>query len=612
MRSLLLLLLAAELLLASTVVVTYVVKPDGKTITSVKLRDVLINSGPAPLNISGVFLPPYSAAVLEQAIGNVYPPFLALDVGLRYINGTLSGGVLKASEDAVVELRLGLRTLLPVSVPVIVSIPADDKLAILYETAPTTITQISGTTVYYWSMFVHNQAEFRVRFRIRQFGSFGAVKMPTVSVVATLRINDTLTALEERARGLDAAYAQVSNFTEAVAVFTDAAYGQLRNLTQLIQILNLTGVALEQGAVALNTSTYALEALRMQIRALGDAANGVAETLNQSILLVDYQYTALITAANLLEVQSSALSSYKTAADETLKSLRDTKEQLYAIRRNLLETRRSLDGAIRDVEEAKRTLSSLNVTVPEARQAVETAAALLNSAASQLYALRGAVDSLLSTVEALIAITDSAARTLETTSRSLGELAPLLNRTAASTRSNATVLRSDMPQIIRNATKNLQGVAQNLHKTGDEVTRFTIPLHNASATLADVGRRLKQNAAELDKFRIEQTKALPRLGAVLSATQNYTYLINAQKREIEALIEALSRYYAAVNASEMELQWFIELPVAVRNVTLSFTPIQLERSQQSNLANIPTLLTLVVAVTGAASAVMFALRRKGL
>jgi hypothetical protein len=143
------------------------------------------------------------------------------------------------------------------------------------------------------------------------------------------------------------------------------------------------------------------------------------------------------------------------------------------------------------------------------------------------------------------------------------------------------------------------------------VTKFTIPLHNASVALADVGRRLKQNAAELDRFRIEQTKALPRLGAVLSVAQNYTYLINAQKREIEAQIEALRRYYAAVNASEMELQWFIELPVAVKNVTLSLTPIQLERSQRSNLANIPTLLTLIVAITGAASAVMFALRRKG-
>jgi len=613
MRPLFLLLLATISLMASTVVVTYTVKPDEKVMVYAKIRDVLINSGPTPVDISGVLLPPYSATVLERGTNNVYPPFLALDVGLKYINGTLSGGVLQAGEDTVVELRLGLRVLLPVSVPVIVSIPADDKVAILYEIAPTTITQISGTAVYYWSLFVENQAEFRVRFRIRQFGSFGAVKMPTVSVVATLRINNTLITLEERARGLVAAYTQVRNFTEAVAVFTDTVYGQLRNLTQLIQMLNLTGVALEQGAVALNASTYALEALRMQIRALGDAASGVAETLNRSVLLVDYQYTALITAANLLEVQSSALSSYKTAADETLKSLRDTKEQLYAIRRNLLEARQSLDGAIRDVEEAKRRLSSLNVTVPEARQAVETSAALLDSAASRLYALRAAVDSLLFTVDALIAITDSAARTLETTSRSLGELAPLLNSTAASTRNNATVLRRDMPQIIRNATKNLQGVAQNLYKTGDEVTRFITPLHNASATLADVGRRLRQYAAELDRFRIEQTKALPRLGAVHSTVQNYTYLINAQRQVIVAQMEALRRYYAAVNASEMELQWFIELPVAVRNVTLSLTPVQLEGSQRSNLAiNIPTLLTLIITITGAASAVMFTLRRKSL
>ncbi len=610
MRPFLLLLLTASVLLASTVVVTYTVKPDGKVVVDAKVRDVLINSGPAPLNISGVFLPPYSTAVLERMINNVYPPFLALDVELKYINGTLSGGVLQAGEDTVVELRLGLRVLLPVSVPAIVSIPADDKVAILYDAAPTTTTQISGTTVYYWSLLVENQTEFRVRFRIRQFGSFGAVKMPAVSLVATLRINDTLATLEERARGLDAAYTQVRNFTEAVTVFTDTVYGQLRNLTQLIQLLNLTGVALEQGAVALNTSTYALEALRMQMRALGDAASGVAETLNQSVLLIDYQYVALITAANLLEVQSSALSSYKTAADETLKSLRDTREQLYAIRRNLLEARQSLDSAIRDVEEAKRRLSSLNVTVSEVRRAVETATALLDSAASQLYALRGAVDSLLSTVDALIAITDSAARTLETTSRSLGELAPLLNSTATSTRGNATALRKDMPQIIRNATKNLQEVAQNLYKTGDEVTRFITPLHNASAMLADVGRRLRQYAAELDRFRIEQTKALPRLGAVHSAVQNYTYLLNAQRREIELQIEALRRYYTAVNASEMELRWFIELPVAVKNITLSLTPVQLETPQRSIAINTPTLLTLIVAITGAAGAVMFALRRK--
>jgi hypothetical protein len=92
MRSLLLLLLAAELLLASTVVVTYVVKPDGKTVTNVKLRDVLINNSPQPLNVSGVVLPPYSAAVVEQRSQRRLPAFLAVDVNLHYINGTLSGG----------------------------------------------------------------------------------------------------------------------------------------------------------------------------------------------------------------------------------------------------------------------------------------------------------------------------------------------------------------------------------------------------------------------------------------------------------------------------------------------------------------------------------------
>ena len=132
MRSLLLLLLAAELLLASTVVVTYVVKPDGKTVMNVKLRDVLINNSSQPLNVSGVVLPPYSAAVVEREASGVYPPFLAVDVNLHYINGTLKEGVLKADKDTIVELRLGIRVLLPISALVVVSVPVDDKIAVLY------------------------------------------------------------------------------------------------------------------------------------------------------------------------------------------------------------------------------------------------------------------------------------------------------------------------------------------------------------------------------------------------------------------------------------------------------------------------------------------------
>jgi uncharacterized Ntn-hydrolase superfamily protein len=612
MRSLLLLLLAAELLLASTVVVTYVVKTDGKTVTSVKLRDVLINNSPQPLNVSGVVLPPYSAAVVEREASGVYPPFLAVDVNLHYINGTLTEGVLRADKDTVIELRLGIRVLLPISALVVVSVPVDDKIAVLYETPPTSITQISGTTVYYWTLFVTNYTDFRVKFRVKQFGSFGAVRMPSVTVSTALRLNDTLTALVKRAEGLDAAYAQLRNFTEAVSLFTDTVYGQLQNLTQLIQILNLTGTALRQGAAALNTSTYALEALRMQILALGDAANGVAEALNQSLLLVDYQYTALITAANLLEVQSSALSSYEVAATEALKSLRDTQTQLYTIRGNLLNARQTLDEAIRNVEDAKRRLLALNASgLPQARQAVETAVAVLDSVQSQLYALRGVVDSLISTVDASIAIIDSAANTLETTSRSLGELAPLLNNTAVSTRRNATELREAMPQIVLNATKKLQEVAHNLYKTGADVVKFAAPLHNASATLANVGAQLQKYAEELSEFRVEQLRALPRLGFVESAVQNYSYIIDMQRREIETQIEALRRYYVAINTTEIELRWQIELPLAVRNITLSLPPTRYETaSQRDHTQLLPTLVAALTGAAGVASAVFFMLKKK--
>jgi hypothetical protein len=611
MRSLLLLLLAAELLLASTVVVTYVVKTDGKTVTSVKLRDVLINNSPQPLNVSGVVLPPYSAAVVEREASNVYPPFLAVDVNLHYINGTLTEGVLRADKDTVIELRLGIRVLLPISALVVVSVPVDDKIAVLYETPPTSITRISDATVYYWTLFVTNYTDFCVKFRVRQFGSFGAVRMPSVTVTTALRLNDTLTALVKRAEELNAAYAQLRNFTEAVSLFADTVYGQLQNLTQLIQILNLTGTALRQGAAALNTSTYALEALRMQILALGDAANGVAAALNQSLLVVDYQYTALITAANLLEVQSAALSSYKAAAAEALKSLRDTQTQLYTIRKSLLNARQTLDETIRNVEDTKRRLSALNVSgVPLARQVVETAVAALDSAAAQLYALRGVVDSLISTVDASTAIINSAANTLETTSRSLGELAPLLNNTAASTRRNATKLREAMPQILLNATKKLQEVAHNLYKTGADVAKFVAPLHSASATLANVGAQLQKYAEELDKFRIEQLRALPRLGYIQSVVQNYTYAVEVQRREVEMQIEALRRYYATVNATEIELRWQIELPVAVRNVTLRLPPTRYETtSQRDHTQLLPTLVAALTGAAGVASAVFFMLKK---
>jgi hypothetical protein len=197
----------------------------------------------------------------------------------------------------------------------------DDKIAVLYETRRRQSPRSQAPRSTTGALFVDNYTEFRVKFRVRQFGSFGAVRMPSVSVTAALRLNDTLTALVKRAEELNAAYAQLRNFTEAVSLFADTVYGQLQNLTQLIQILNLTGTALRTGG-------RRLKHVHVRPRGLEDAdprprrrrkwRGGGSKPKPPPC---DYQYTALITAANLLEVQSSALYSYKAAAAEALKSL---------------------------------------------------------------------------------------------------------------------------------------------------------------------------------------------------------------------------------------------------------------------------------------------------
>jgi hypothetical protein len=167
-----------------------------------------------------------------------------------------------------------------------------------------------------------------------------------------------------------------------------------------------------------------------------------------------------------------------------------------------------------------------------------------------------------------------------------------------------------MPQIVLNATKKLQEVAHNLYQTGADVVKFAAPLHNASATLANVGTQLQKYAEELDKFRVEQLRALPRLGFVESAVQNYSHIIDMQRREIETQIEALRRYYVAINTTEIELRWQIELPIAVRNITLSLPPTRYETaSQRDHTQLLPTLVAALTGAAGVASAVFFMLKK---
>jgi len=598
MRQLLYLLAVAVFLAASTLVMTYNVKPGGAVMSSASLQEVLINNGPSPVNMSGVTVPPYSAVVLERPVQNVYPPFLAVDVDVGYVNGVYRDGVIWADNTTVVRLMVKLRPLLPVSVPVVVSVATDGKVALLYDVAPTSVTQVSGSTVYYWTLLVSNYTEFKLGLRIREFGSFGAVRLPTVSITATLDLNSTLSAIDRQTRELNSAAVQLQNFSRVVSLFTETAYGQLQNLTRLVQLLNLTGLALGQGASALNTSTYALEALRRQVAALGDAAAGVSQVLNRSLLLVDYQYLALITAANLLETQSAALTSYDAVAGQTIQGLAETRRQLLGIRSSLLAIRQSIDSAIGELESAKRALFQLNLTQAERP---------LDAAISQLRSLRQSVDSLLGIIDSLIAIVDSSVNTLEATRRSLGELAPLLNSTAASTRGNVTALKQGMPQAILNASKNLDEVAANLYKTADEVSKYAAPLYNASATLKRVGDDLVHYARGLRDYQVEQLAALPKLGLVESALYNYTAELRRQIYELSTRRSVVEEYLAIVNVTRVEVRYFIELPPAMRNTTIPLPAVTTTQQKRDTTSFQMPLIILAVAL---AFTVLLVIRRE--
>ncbi|MFN7105297.1 MAG: hypothetical protein ACK4M3_01725, partial [Pyrobaculum sp.] len=422
MRPLALLLLLTYLALASTVVVTYTIKPTGEVATVVKSREVLINNSPTPLNKSGVLIPPYSTLIFERHVNNIYPPFLKVEHEIKYVGGELSGGVLHADNNTVVVLTLKIYALLPISVPVMISVATDGKVAVIYEKLPTSISQMSGNTVYYWAVVVENYTEFSLSFRVKDFGSFGAVRLPTVLLTSTLDLNNTIAITRKQLKSLGMTKTWLQNLTNAASLYLDIVYTQTQNLTQLIQIFNITGRALGEGAHALNLSTYALEALRRQIMALGDAASGAAAVINQSRLLVDYQYLALITLANTLETQAAALTSYHSATGEAIKGLEDTRGQLWSIRESLYAQRQAINNAIREVERAKARISSMPVNTTVVIEALDTVLA-------QLYAIRGAIDSLINMVDSLIAITDSTIYTLEAVDKNLSELIPLLNST---------------------------------------------------------------------------------------------------------------------------------------------------------------------------------------
>jgi len=564
---LLLLLLSLAAACHQVLVIQHTIKPDGSRETRALMRELVVNNSSAPLNVSGITIPPRSAVLIERDVGNVYPEFLLLDVRVSYTNATPAGGVLRAGEGARVAVSLNACSLLPVAVPLIVSIPADSKIAVLYRTPPTSVLTLAGSTAYYWTLAVSNCTKFEIGFGFVSFGSFGAVRIPTVSVVAMLDIDGALNSVQRQREEVGGAMSMLERLTQATLQFTAAASGYLQNLTYLTRALNTTGAALRESAHAINATRLALDAMAAGLLALGDSARGAALALNQSALIIDYYCAALASIASALEIQSAALSLYAKSVDRALASMLESRARVAALRDRLYEARGALDRSIGALERARDSLERLAANLTEAR-AAGLALRALDSAIAQARALQALVDSLAYALDAAAAVMDSAALTLKYTRDELGGLAPLLNRTAASARGNATTIAQRAPPIVLNASRRLVEVSRNLSAASERVKLLAAPLYNISRTLASAGSAILSAVRDLEAWRAEQLRNLPRLGLAHAVVQNVTGALRSRLHTLELQEWALRKYRGVVNAARVELRYYIEFPIAVKNITL--------------------------------------------
>ncbi|MBP1448900.1 MAG: hypothetical protein JZD41_02620, partial [Thermoproteus sp.] len=106
--------------------------------------------------------------------------------------------------------------------------------------------------------------------------------------------------------------------------------------------MNLSSIAFAEGAKGLNSSRYAILALNSQLSALSASLIGVAEALNRSTLLVQYEYAYLVTLASALESQSAAINAYEKSLGTAVSALKANEENLQVIYSNLQSLKQSL------------------------------------------------------------------------------------------------------------------------------------------------------------------------------------------------------------------------------------------------------------------------------
>lgn len=605
---LLIVIAAAALAIQPTLIISTSASYNGVVSSAYQYMYFVVNNSSEPMEFLGQTIPPFSASVIYVEANASYPPPVVVFYNITYINASLINNILYCSNNSIIKINIMIKNYMPFNVPITILVQKPSGVEVISNMTPSGVENIGGSTVYEWAFFISDRAGFSLSYRVRDFGSFGAVNLPTVSVIAAVDLSGYIEQANSTISLLNSTYNYLNNLTYAVDILNNLIYNTTNNLDRLIQLLNLSSTAFREGAKGLNASRYAIYALNSQLSALSSSLAGVASTLNRSLLLVQYEYAYLITLSSALESQAIAIRAYERSLSTSVQTLDSIRGDLLTIYSSLQNTENSLNNIYNNLISIKNQINNIKTNNTLIKNITKELDQELDYAISTIQSLQSVVNSAADSVAALINIVSNTRNALVDIGNQLGQVGDVLNQTAIATRENATALLEGLPPIIINASKSLSGIANNLSAAAQQVSQLATPLNSGVAYLLSASNALNYTAEELRAVLIALRGELPYAGLASSIISNYRYNITKSIQKYQYFSSIARTYEEIYGTGKVRYQFTLSLPTAVNPSEFALEITAYRAQNGGGRAAFPLVLIIAVGALAAVSAVLLRIR----
>lgn len=564
----------------------------------------VINNSSKPMEFLGQVVPPFGATVIYVEANASYPPPIAVFYNITYVNASLVNNILYCSNNSIIKIDITIKNYMPFSVPVTIFIQRSPGVEVISNVTPSGVENIGGSTIYEWTFLVSDKVSISLSYRVRDFGSFGAVNLPDVVVISTIDLSSYIRQAKSSILFLNSTYNYLDNLSYAINLFNNLLYNTTNNLDRLIQLLNLSSIAFKEGAKGLNASRYVIYALNAQLSSLSSSLLGIASTLNRSLLLIQYEYAYLITLSNALEAQAIAINAYENSLSTSVQALDSIRDNLLMIYSSLQNIENSINSIYNNLVSIRNKINSINTNNTFIRNITRELDQELDYAISATRNLQSIVGSAMTSTAALINIVTNTRGALIDIGSQLKQVGYVLNQTATTTRENATALLEGLPPIIINASKSLRDMADNLSAIAQQVSQLAAPIDSGVAYLLSASSALSYTAEGLRTTLVALRGELPYAGLASSIVSSYRYNITRSIQRYQYFSSIAETYERIYGTGDVRYRFTLILPTAVSPSAFTFEITTRVAQSQGPRASFPLTLAIIIGALIAISIVL--------